>query len=119
MMAVNTKITEYVRSHFVIKADSFLGQAEVQWRNYKRVTILFTTCPTILSTILFYNKLIQIMLSQFGNSLPPEYLCSALSFGRCMGVETLCQNGGYPHPRHCDICICPSGFSGTFCEKKA
>ena len=36
---------------------------------------------------------------------------------RCQFSGGLCQNGGYPHPRHCDRCICPNGIGGTFCEK--
>ncbi|CAI4224576.1 unnamed protein product [Auanema sp. JU1783] len=27
-----------------------------------------------------------------------------------------CQNNGYPHPNACTRCLCPSGFSGKFCE---
>ena len=28
-----------------------------------------------------------------------------------------CSNNGYPHPRNCEICICPSGFGGPTCEE--
>ncbi|KAK6044579.1 hypothetical protein COOONC_17916 [Cooperia oncophora] len=29
-----------------------------------------------------------------------------------------CQNGGFPHPRKCSECICPSGYGGTLCDKR-
>ncbi|KAH7701221.1 metalloproteinase, partial [Aphelenchoides avenae] len=29
-----------------------------------------------------------------------------------------CQNGGFPHPRKCDQCICPDGFGGTTCTER-
>uniref|UniRef100_A0AC35G759 Zinc metalloproteinase n=1 Tax=Panagrolaimus sp. PS1159 TaxID=55785 RepID=A0AC35G759_9BILA len=28
-----------------------------------------------------------------------------------------CKNGGYPHPSHCGICICPQGYGGKNCEE--
>ncbi|PAV76627.1 hypothetical protein WR25_11837 [Diploscapter pachys] len=28
-----------------------------------------------------------------------------------------CLNGGYTNPRTCTTCKCPSGFSGTYCER--
>ncbi|VDK52036.1 unnamed protein product [Anisakis simplex] len=37
---------------------------------------------------------------------------------RCKKYNTSCVNGGYPHPRRCDYCMCPSGFGGRFCETK-
>ncbi|KAH7697786.1 metalloprotease III [Aphelenchoides avenae] len=30
-----------------------------------------------------------------------------------------CQNGGFPHPRRCDQCICSDGFGGTTCAESA
>ncbi|KAE9416984.1 hypothetical protein Angca_010279, partial [Angiostrongylus cantonensis] len=29
-----------------------------------------------------------------------------------------CENGGYPHPRHCSRCICPSGYGGNTCNER-
>ena len=34
----------------------------------------------------------------------------------CSSSATVCENSGYPHPRDCNKCICPSGFTGTRCE---
>ncbi|KAK6048044.1 CUB domain protein, partial [Cooperia oncophora] len=36
----------------------------------------------------------------------------------CKGTKTVCQNEGFPHPRRCSECICPSGYGGKLCEKK-
>ncbi|CAI4220889.1 unnamed protein product [Auanema sp. JU1783] len=29
-----------------------------------------------------------------------------------------CTNGGYPNPRNCGICNCPSGYGGALCEQR-
>lgn len=28
-----------------------------------------------------------------------------------------CQRGGYAHPKDCNRCVCPTGFSGQFCDQ--
>jgi len=29
-----------------------------------------------------------------------------------------CQNNGYLDPKTCSYCICPDGFSGTYCDQR-
>ena len=29
-----------------------------------------------------------------------------------------CANGGTPHPRDCNTCLCPSEFGGQFCDER-
>ncbi|KAJ1367445.1 Astacin (Peptidase M12A) [Parelaphostrongylus tenuis] len=29
-----------------------------------------------------------------------------------------CKNGGFPHPRDCSKCICPSGYGGRLCDER-
>ncbi|EYB86795.1 hypothetical protein Y032_0273g992 [Ancylostoma ceylanicum] len=29
-----------------------------------------------------------------------------------------CQHGGYPHPRNCSICLCPTGYGGVHCNER-
>ncbi|WKY02380.1 hypothetical protein Q1695_015991 [Nippostrongylus brasiliensis] len=30
----------------------------------------------------------------------------------------VCKNGGFPHPRDCYKCICPSGYGGPLCDRR-
>ncbi|KAJ1372255.1 Astacin (Peptidase M12A) [Parelaphostrongylus tenuis] len=42
-----------------------------------------------------------------------------ISLDRCNGSSTaVCQNGGFPHPRDCSKCICPSGYGGQLCDER-
>ncbi|KAJ1370890.1 Astacin (Peptidase M12A) [Parelaphostrongylus tenuis] len=34
------------------------------------------------------------------------------------GSSANCENGGFPHPRDCSKCICPSGYGGTLCNER-
>uniref|UniRef100_A0A183CEX3 Metalloendopeptidase n=1 Tax=Globodera pallida TaxID=36090 RepID=A0A183CEX3_GLOPA len=34
----------------------------------------------------------------------------------CKNFKIICENGGYPHPRQCEQCLCPEGYGGTRCE---
>ncbi|KAK6745418.1 hypothetical protein RB195_011878 [Necator americanus] len=29
-----------------------------------------------------------------------------------------CEHGGFPHPRNCSTCICPSGYGGALCNER-
>ncbi|KIH63552.1 astacin [Ancylostoma duodenale] len=33
------------------------------------------------------------------------------------GSSASCVNGGFPHPRDCSKCICPSGYGGRLCDE--
>uniref|UniRef100_A0A914UNJ5 Zinc metalloproteinase n=1 Tax=Plectus sambesii TaxID=2011161 RepID=A0A914UNJ5_9BILA len=35
---------------------------------------------------------------------------------KCSAAITSCQNGGYPNPKNCNKCICPTGFGGGLCS---
>ncbi|EYC32089.1 hypothetical protein Y032_0003g1392 [Ancylostoma ceylanicum] len=39
---------------------------------------------------------------------------------KCKSTETAkqCQHGGFPDPKNCEICVCPSGYDGRLCEKR-
>ncbi|KHJ95122.1 astacin [Oesophagostomum dentatum] len=44
-----------------------------------------------------------------------HYKCTAI----CDSQQSAqCQNGGFPHPRNCMKCICPSGYGGDLCNKR-
>ncbi|PIC26888.1 hypothetical protein B9Z55_019329 [Caenorhabditis nigoni] len=34
------------------------------------------------------------------------------------GTSAQCTNGGFPNPRNCAICICPSGYGGNLCDQR-
>ncbi|CAJ0582221.1 unnamed protein product, partial [Mesorhabditis spiculigera] len=45
-----------------------------------------------------------------------RYKCKA----NCPGTSSVtCLNGGYPHPRNCQVCQCPRGYGGTNCGDRA
>ncbi|KJH52515.1 shTK domain protein [Dictyocaulus viviparus] len=63
-------------------------------------------------TISFYDKL--MMNFHYGCL---TYIAEYSS--KCDNVcPTKCQNGGFPHPRNCSKCICPSGYGGDFCNER-
>ncbi|KIH58758.1 hypothetical protein ANCDUO_11029 [Ancylostoma duodenale] len=41
--------------------------------------------------------------------MPQEYICEPETSAKC-------KNGGFPHPRKCDECICPRGYGGPLCD---
>ncbi|KJH41975.1 astacin [Dictyocaulus viviparus] len=54
--------------------------------------------------ISFYEKLM----------MNKHYNCNACS----EKFSAICQNNGFPHPRYCYKCICPSGYGGDLCDEK-
>ncbi|KAJ1373972.1 Astacin (Peptidase M12A) [Parelaphostrongylus tenuis] len=62
--------------------------------------------PTLGSYILsFYEKLMVNLHYKCLDKCPKE------SFDKC-------GNGGFPHPRDCSKCVCPSGYGGRFCKQR-
>ncbi|GMT06092.1 hypothetical protein PENTCL1PPCAC_28266, partial [Pristionchus entomophagus] len=41
------------------------------------------------------------------------YKCSTVT---CK-TQLPCKNSGYTHPKKCNVCICPEGWGGTYCDQ--
>ncbi|VDP27855.1 unnamed protein product [Heligmosomoides polygyrus] len=64
-----------------------------------------TYAETLGSPIIsFYEKLM----------LNTHYDCTK----RCVGRANMCKNGGFPNPRDCNRCVCPSGYGGPLCDRR-
>ncbi|KAK6012294.1 CUB domain protein, partial [Ostertagia ostertagi] len=61
------------------------------------------------------NLVYKVPYLTFGSSVPTlsQFIISFLD--RCSGTGD-CKHGGYPHPSHCNECLCPNGLSGAKCE---
>ncbi|PIO66052.1 astacin, partial [Teladorsagia circumcincta] len=45
------------------------------------------------------------------------YNCTDICKSEDPNADEMC-NGGFPHPRDCSKCICPSGYGGQFCNER-
>ncbi|PAV71716.1 hypothetical protein WR25_12021 [Diploscapter pachys] len=73
--------------------------------------------PTMLSKDpLATSTLGSDMVAFYDVSMMNEhYMCKSL----CSSITSAqCQNGGFPNPRNCQVCICPSMFGGSLCDRR-
>ncbi|KAI1702622.1 astacin (Peptidase family m12A) domain-containing protein [Ditylenchus destructor] len=83
-----------------------------------------TDSATNRVTMLAKEKIYQHTM---GNNVAPSFLdvYEMNIYYRCLDLcqqseDTIeCLNGGYRHPRHCDQCVCPTGFGGQNCSELA
>ncbi|KAK6054209.1 astacin [Cooperia oncophora] len=77
----------------------------------------------------------QTYLWTIGSPIPSFYDISTLNkLYNCTGIvifgqdccrcgadlnRTTCSNGGVPNPRQCDVCLCPYGYGGRYCDERA
>uniref|UniRef100_A0A914P6L5 Metalloendopeptidase n=1 Tax=Panagrolaimus davidi TaxID=227884 RepID=A0A914P6L5_9BILA len=64
------------------------------------------------------DKLYQ---SSMGRAMAPSFKDIYLMnvYYNCLCTSgAACQNGGFRHPRNCNICICPSGLGGAVCNER-
>uniref|UniRef100_A0AC34GXX8 Zinc metalloproteinase n=1 Tax=Panagrolaimus sp. ES5 TaxID=591445 RepID=A0AC34GXX8_9BILA len=63
----------------------------------------------------------KIYQSTMGSQHQPSFkdLYVMNQYYNCMcATGAICQNGGFQHPKNCNICICPSGFGGAVCNQR-
>ncbi|VDM56950.1 unnamed protein product [Angiostrongylus costaricensis] len=73
--------------------------------------------PTIIATDTNYQKTMGSDLISFSDIfvINEHYGCNAICN---KSTSAKCANEGFPHPRNCSICICPSGYGGPLCDKR-
>ncbi|VDM55103.1 unnamed protein product [Angiostrongylus costaricensis] len=85
--------------HYGALSVSRNGQPVMVPRDMKYIQTLGTR---VLS---FYEKLMMNL----------HYKC----LDKCKSESSAkCKNGGFPHPRDCSKCTCPSGYGGTLCDER-
>ncbi|KAE9420654.1 hypothetical protein Angca_010260, partial [Angiostrongylus cantonensis] len=73
--------------------------------------------PTMIALDPNYQKTMGSDLISFSDifMINEHYGCNA----KCnKSTSAKCDNEGFPHPRNCSICICPSGYGGTLCDRR-
>ncbi|KAE9420653.1 hypothetical protein Angca_010259, partial [Angiostrongylus cantonensis] len=73
--------------------------------------------PTMIATDANYQKTMGSDLIAFSDIfvVNEHYGCNA----KCnKSTSAKCVNEGFPHPRDCSICICPSGYGGALCDQR-
>ncbi|VDM63084.1 unnamed protein product [Angiostrongylus costaricensis] len=66
--------------------------------------------------ISFYEKL---MVNLHYKCLGKKTQHTSLICYKCKrSSSATCENGGFPHPRDCSKCICPSGYGGRLCSER-
>ncbi|VDM56948.1 unnamed protein product [Angiostrongylus costaricensis] len=70
--------------------------------------------PTMIATDANYQKAMGSDLIAFSDIfvVNEHYGCNGLS------TSAKCVNEGFPHPRDCSTCICPSGYGGSLCDQR-
>ncbi|PIO68566.1 astacin [Teladorsagia circumcincta] len=76
------------------------------------------TKPTLVPKDGLYNQTLGSLLISFYDLLMmnKHYNCT----GFCKKEDhDKCKNHGFAHPRNCSQCLCPSGYGGDFCDRRA
>uniref|UniRef100_A0A1I7WQ65 Astacin domain-containing protein n=1 Tax=Heterorhabditis bacteriophora TaxID=37862 RepID=A0A1I7WQ65_HETBA len=75
------------------------------------------TQPTMIARDSNYQDTMGSSIVSFNDvsMMNEHYKCKS----RCpVSSSARCLNGGFPHPRSCSRCICPSGYGGNLCNKR-
>ncbi|KAK6052036.1 astacin [Cooperia oncophora] len=75
------------------------------------------TLPTMIANDTNYQESMGSYILSFidKSMINDHYNCKEM----CPNdTSARCENGGFPHPRNCSECICPSGYGGALCDQK-
>ncbi|KAK5980234.1 Astacin [Trichostrongylus colubriformis] len=85
--------------------------------HYGATSVSFNDKPTMVAADIKYTEAMgSHILSFIDKSLINDhYQCKA----KCPKEKSAkCKNDGFPHPRNCSECICPSGYGGALCDER-
>ncbi|KAK5985565.1 Zinc metalloproteinase [Trichostrongylus colubriformis] len=85
--------------------------------HYGASSVSFNGKPTMIATDMKYTgSMGSHILSFIDKSIVNDhYQCKA----KCPKEKSAqCKNNGFPHPRKCSECICPSGYGGALCDER-
>ncbi|KAK6056951.1 astacin [Cooperia oncophora] len=73
--------------------------------------------PTMVANDTNYQESMGSYILSFidKSMINDHYNCKALCTNE---TSAQCENGGFPHPRNCSECICPSGYGGAICDRR-
>ncbi|KAE9420652.1 hypothetical protein Angca_010258, partial [Angiostrongylus cantonensis] len=85
--------------------------------HYNELSATINQQPTMISLDPHYQKTMGSDLISFSDifMINEHYGCNA----KCnKSTSAKCVNEGFPHPRNCSTCICPSGYGGRLCDRR-
>lgn len=85
--------------------------------HYGALSATFNKKPTMIPHDALYTETLGSPFISFYEllMLNTHYKCLSNCNGR---PSADCQMGGFPHPRDCQRCICPSGYGGVLCNRR-
>ncbi|KAE9415876.1 hypothetical protein Angca_010293, partial [Angiostrongylus cantonensis] len=114
-----TKVDKSDADVYGLKYDygSIMHYADLRHANFVFFSHSTNQRPTIIAIDHRYQKTMGSEIISFSDifMINEHYGCNAICN---KSTSAKCVNEGYPHPRNCSICICPSGYGGAICDQR-